>query len=291
MNQFGDERKLTLRERISPDTAEIIRRICDDIHPVMLGVTRWECFAPWQVPERRICDNFLLAVVSGEEQVSVCGVRRILRRGDWIAVPEFVPHSFGLAPGCTHSEHFIGHALFAAETGTNPFAGFDSPFLTFAHPDAEFAALERIVALRNFAPESAMRLARQRLIGWMIAEAGEDRFHWNGGGVWDERIRSALRFIDRNFAGSIGVPDIAAAAHLGEVRLRTRFRNATGMTPGAYLLRARLLYAARRLARYEDSVADIAKQSGFSSPAHFCTAFKAMFRHSPGAFRESVRGV
>lgn len=289
MNQFGDERKQTLANSLPPEHAAQMKRILDDVQPVVLGVTCWECFEPWRVPERRICDNFILAVTAGAERITVRDEERILTRGEWIAVPEFVPHSFGLAPGCRHAAHFICHALFACAAGANPFDGFRTPFLRFDNADAEFGALSTIVALRNTAPESAMRFAGWKLLEWMVAEAGRGNFQLKTVANWDERIRSALHFIELNFRGNIGVPDIAAAARLGEARLRTRFRNATGMTPGAYLTRMRLLYAARQLARYDEAVTEIARQAGFSSAAYFCSAFKAVFQQTPGEFRNSIR--
>lgn len=100
MNEFGDERKLKLEGLLDPETAETAARIILDAEPIVLGITFWNCFRPWNVPERRICDNFFFLTVSGEERVTVNGEERILRRGDAMIVPEFIPHSFGLADGC-----------------------------------------------------------------------------------------------------------------------------------------------------------------------------------------------
>lgn len=111
MNEFGDERKLKLEGLLDPETAETAARIILDAEPIVLGITFWNCFRPWNVPERRICDNFFFLTVSGEERVTVNGEERILRRGDAMIVPEFIPHSFGLADGCGASQHFIAHAL------------------------------------------------------------------------------------------------------------------------------------------------------------------------------------
>ena len=65
MNEFGDERKLKLEGLLDPETAETAARIILDAEPIVLGITFWNCFRPWDVPERRICDNFFFLTVSG----------------------------------------------------------------------------------------------------------------------------------------------------------------------------------------------------------------------------------
>lgn len=82
------------------------------------------------------------------------GEERILRRGDAMIVPEFIPHSFGLADGCGASQHFIAHALTGDVAGANPFGCFASPFLHPEHTEAVLTRLETIVAVRNTSPDA-----------------------------------------------------------------------------------------------------------------------------------------
>jgi len=289
MNEFGDERKLDLAGHFSGEVADRMGRIIDEVQPIVLGVTFWRCYRPWQVPERRICDNFILIVADGEEAVSVAGESRVLRRGDMMIVPEFVPHSFGLAENCRESSHFILHVLFELEAGPNPFTGFRSPFRSLRHPEVDLAFLTSVVALRAAHPEAAMRMARWKLLEWMVAGVEEGTYALPGLPVWDERLRSALEFMRKNFRGNIGVPDLARAAHFSEARFRTVFRQAVGMPPGEYLARLRLLHATRRLARYEESLAEVAEKSGFSSASYFCNVFKKAFGSTPEAYRKYIR--
>lgn len=154
MNEFGDERKLKLEGLLDPETAETAARIILDAEPIVLGITFWNCFRPWNVPERRICDNFFFLTVSGEERVTVNGEERILRRGDAMIVPEFIPHSFGLADGCGASQHFIAHALTGMSPGRIRSAVSLRPFLHPEHTEAVLTRLETIVAVRNTSPDA-----------------------------------------------------------------------------------------------------------------------------------------
>lgn len=289
MNRFGDERLQSFENALSPETAECLTHIALETHLIILNVTYWECHAPWLVPERRICDNFMLFVESGEESISVRGEKRILRRGDGIIVPEFEPHSFGLAEGCSRCTHLICHALTENIAGGNPFACFQSPFVRLKYPSASLAELKRIAMLCWEYPDAASKYMRAWLRSLMADAAEEGNFHPGAVGCREERIRKALRFIGSNFRGNIAVADIAAHTGLREVRFRALFKKEVGMTPAAYLLRCRLLHAARLLARWDQSVRDVALASGFSSSAYFCTAFRQMFRRTPNAYRELIR--
>lgn len=290
MNEFGDERKVRLESLFDPASAETLARIALETEPIVLGITFWNCFRPWRVPERRICDNFFFMTVSGEELVEVAGERRIFRRGDAMIVPEFVPHSFGLADGCDASSHFIAHALTDNVAGENPFGCFATPFLHPAHTEAVLERLSMIVALRNRSPEAAQSLMRHLFLELMEEEAAAGRFRFSAYRRSDERIAHALAYIHENFAGSIGVADIAAAVRLGEVQLRKLFRREVGMGPAAYLQRARLVHAARLLARYDLPLEEVARRSGFSGECYFSTLFRNVFDRTPGQYRRYIRG-
>ena len=290
MNEFGDERKVRLESLFDPASAETLARIALETEPIVLGITFWNCFRPWQVPERRICDNFFFMTVSGEELVEVAGERRIFRRGDAMIVPEFVPHSFGLADGCDASSHFIAHALTDNVAGENPFGCFATPFLHPAHTEAVLERLSMIVALRNRSPEAAQSLMRHLFLELMEEEAAAGRFRFSARRRSDERIARALAFIHENFAGSIGVADMAAAVRLGEVQFRKLFRHEVGMGPAAYLQRARLIHAARLLARYDLPLGEVARRSGFSGECYFSTLFRSVFARTPGQYRRYIRG-
>ncbi len=286
---YGDERKLRLEHVMSDETAGTLQALLADFDLTVLGVTFWNCFRPWQVPVRRISDNFLFFVTSGEELCSVDGVERVLRRGECMIVPEFSAHSFGLAPGCDAASHFIIHALYGSVTGVNPFAGFVSPFLKVDFPEAFFAELTSITAMRNFNRDTAARRAQYLVKCFFCRQAEAGHYRFSGRRATDGRVAAAIRFINANFPGGIGVPDIAAAAGLGEVRLRQLFRRDTGMTPAAYLLRTRLVNAARLLARYDLPLAQVAAETGFSSESYLCTAFRRCFERTPEEYRRFIR--
>ncbi|MDD2879438.1 MAG: AraC family transcriptional regulator [Rhodoferax sp.] len=64
------------------------------------------------------------------------------------------------------------------------------------------------------------------------------------------------------------------------------FRNATGLTPGAYLRQLRVQKSRHWIGRMP--LADVAQQFGFADQAHFSREFKRVFGMAPGRFGRVV---
>lgn len=121
--------------------------------------------------------------------------------------------------------------------------------------------------------------------------------------VWIERLRSqsserrppesdgaALRataFMEQRFAQPITIDDIARTAHLSANYFSEVFKEATGLSPGRYLMRLRLEHAHYLLLSTSLSVTHIARESGFADPSHFARAFKAAYGTAPSRLRKT----
>jgi AraC family transcriptional regulator len=71
-------------------------------------------------------------------------------------------------------------------------------------------------------------------------------------------------------------------------RFTAAFREAFGVTPWQYVLRARLDAAARMLRAGERPVTEIALATGFATPSHFTTAFARRFGVPPSRWRRAT---
>jgi transcriptional regulator GlxA family with amidase domain len=80
-------------------------------------------------------------------------------------------------------------------------------------------------------------------------------------------------------------PALATALGTSTRTLQRRFVDAMGASPSAVLQRFRLDRARDWLRDPSRPVGDVAMAAGFSSQAHFATAFRAAFGVSPTAFR------
>ena len=90
-------------------------------------------------------------------------------------------------------------------------------------------------------------------------------------------LSTALRYIDNQFClPTLTRDQVAAAAGISVVALGKLFRSSLGTTPGKYITSMRLEKACHLLEFSELPIAQIARQSGFSTNSYFTK----VFRHS-----------
>ncbi|HEY0269644.1 MAG TPA: AraC family transcriptional regulator [Sphingomonas sp.] len=82
---------------------------------------------------------------------------------------------------------------------------------------------------------------------------------------------------------------LAALVGMDVRRFTAAFREAFGLTPWQYVLRARLERGGRLLRETDRPVTEIAYAVGFSTPSHFATAFARHFGVPPQRYRAGAR--
>ncbi len=100
-----------------------------------------------------------------------------------------------------------------------------------------------------------------------------------------ERGVSTLLQRIRSVDGTLRIPEIAAQLGLSESRLRSAFRQAFGLSLGAYLRAARLHRACAMLRDSGAQISRVALENGFDSPSAFSRAFKAWAGISPRTWK------
>ncbi|MBL8995299.1 MAG: AraC family transcriptional regulator, partial [Spirochaetia bacterium] len=102
-------------------------------------------------------------------------------------------------------------------------------------------------------------------------------------------LKSLSKFIEENLDERLTPRHLAAKAGLSGRALVRAFREAFGMTPHDYILREKIRAGKRLLTGTALSVTEIAHRLGFSSSAHFATAFKQFTGRRPVDFRRSPK--
>lgn len=100
-------------------------------------------------------------------------------------------------------------------------------------------------------------------------------------------VEAMQRHLRDNLSRPITVRDVAAAAHLSERHAERLFTQQTGDSIMSTLRRLRLELAAQLLLDPTLSVTDVAHACGYSDVRPFSTAFKRMYRRTPGDHRRS----
>jgi LacI family transcriptional regulator len=108
--------------------------------------------------------------------------------------------------------------------------------------------------------------------------------------VDDRNVAAALRFIWDHYAhSSLSVDDVAAAAGIHRRLLEKAFRRELDRGINQELVRTRLKAVTLRLETSDESITDIASQTGYSRPNHLFRTFREHFGMSPRQYRENAR--
>ena len=98
-------------------------------------------------------------------------------------------------------------------------------------------------------------------------------------------------YIHRNLSRQIHSEEIAAQVHLSVSRLRSKFRQITGISIGRFITETRMNKARSLLYSTDLNVTQIAESCGFASLYSFSRAFRRIAGRSPSDFRKNVRQV
>ena len=90
---------------------------------------------------------------------------------------------------------------------------------------------------------------------------------------------------------SLSLDTLAERALMTRRTFTRRFRQAMGMTVGAWLLNQRLALAQQLLETTDKPIDAIAEKAGFGTPASFRQNFNRSFRISPSHYRRQFRGA
>jgi AraC family transcriptional regulator len=102
-------------------------------------------------------------------------------------------------------------------------------------------------------------------------------------------VERARRFVEHEFASSLSLSGIAAAAGVHPVHLARLFRAAHGCTVGEYIRRVRVAFVRQQLAASDRPIAEIALVAGFSDQSQLTRSFKRVTGQTPAAFRSRQR--
>jgi AraC-like DNA-binding protein len=111
------------------------------------------------------------------------------------------------------------------------------------------------------------------------------------GGLAAWQLRAATEYLEETLDGDLRLQDLADRVGLSCSYFSRGFRQATGLAPHQWVVRARVDRAQRLLLDSTLSLAEIALSLGFCDQAHFTRTFSKAVGASPGAWRRAHRPV
>jgi AraC-like DNA-binding protein len=121
------------------------------------------------------------------------------------------------------------------------------------------------------------------LLGLVTRSAG------SGERTIDPRVQQVLRIITEHFAEPLETRELAERVDTSSSRLAQLFREHTGTTIRAALLRRRLTEAKRLLATTDAPITDVLYESGFNDVSYFNRAFRKDTGRTPREYRRHAR--
>jgi len=107
----------------------------------------------------------------------------------------------------------------------------------------------------------------------------------------NHRISRATEYIHLNLADpSLSLPEIAKAGEMSPSAFSRYFHQITGKTLNRFIAARRVAIASKLLSETQDSINQIAIESGFGSLSSFNRQFKRLQNISPRAFRDKHQG-
>jgi AraC-like DNA-binding protein len=198
-------------------------------------------------------------------------------------------------PGMTHAHRIL------SPTVTHLCADFDLDYLKAAgcenliNQPAVFKSgpvittmlrIQREIVATDTASDLILQGLFLQLLGEMnrsrIVKAPFDAPSW---------LRRATTLLRERALENVSIEEIAKEVGVDPSHLARVFRSYLNETPGDFLRKQRLAWAAREIARSDKPLHQIAAESGYSDQSHFNKHFKSHMGVAPGEFRRSVRFI
>lgn len=100
-------------------------------------------------------------------------------------------------------------------------------------------------------------------------------------------VNKAIDYMQTYYNSNISIDDICRSIHITPYHFIRIFKEKTGFTPHAYLVRIRIENARKMLDRRECTVGEAAYLCGFSTVSHFSAAFKKQVGIAPSEYKKT----
>lgn len=101
-----------------------------------------------------------------------------------------------------------------------------------------------------------------------------------------DKVIAAIDYIESHLSEKLDLEIVSCAVHYSKYYLHRIFTNTVGVTIHDYVQRRQLTEAAKLLIFSQKPIIEIALMAGYESQQAFTAIFKAMYKKSPGQYRQ-----
>ena len=121
-----------------------------------------------------------------------------------------------------------------------------------------------------------------------LLEKISERLLYADAPMLDERIKTAVNYIDENYMSDFGIEELAERSHMSVPNFYRRFKTDVGISPLKYKNNALITAAIRLLSDKRDmSIEEISIKLGFKSTTYFRRLFKQTVGKTPSEYRKT----
>ncbi|GAA2725898.1 GlxA family transcriptional regulator [Cellulomonas aerilata] len=271
-------------------------RVCTEVPGPVTTKLGFDLVVPLGLDAAADADLVVVPAYGASHRVSPA-VLEVLRaahaRGAWVlgvCSGSFALGQAGLLDGRRCTTHWMYTERLAAEHPTavvDPAVLYveDRGVVTSAGTAAGIDACLHLVR-RELGAAAAAAVAR-RMVVPPHRDGGQAQYIETPLPVEADTLEPLLAWMVEHVEEDLSVPDLAARALMSERTFARRFRAETGTTPGAWLIRQRLLRAQELLERTDAGVEEIARRCGFGTAAALRHHFTRTLGTSPLAYRRT----
>ncbi len=137
--------------------------------------------------------------------------------------------------------------------------------------------------LYQFNKQDGVEMSAEYILHWLVQESEisvVQRMPW---------LSKVKAILESEFDVHHTIQSLAARVFVHPVYLARAFRQRTGVTVGEYQQKMKLKKATELLFRCDDSIGQVAFESGFTDAAHLIRTFRQWYNFTPSRFRRSLR--
>jgi AraC-like DNA-binding protein len=166
--------------------------------------------------------------------------------------------------------------------GSPVFTGIDSRKV-----EASLKRIFKILDQRPIAMEAALHVEVAQILK-LLFEARHDANPTAQSEI-PQSLRKPLEAMRLRYNEQLTVNELASMAFMSVSSFHRQFKAATGTSPIDWLKRERINQAKKRLLETDDTIAEIADQTGYYDQFYFSKDFKRMTKLSPTEYRQRER--
>jgi len=262
---------------------------------IPISAVQWIWTEGWSVGPRTLSDSMWFWFEQVDGWVKIGGQQHRLKPNTLLLIPRGVEHEIYHQHGeaRVYATHF--QATLYGSVSLFELLGF--PLCIDGGEHSAFLQINSLQLVREFAIKSPgwMRcmstLISQVLLHLLRYESASFTIRDHSRMQAElPRLLPALTWMHEHLGDpDARIADMAATIHICESQFRKLFTKSMGLSPVQFMQRQRIEKASSLLSATDDSIEQIAMQSGFADVPFFYRTFKAWTKTSPGEYRRAVK--